>query len=67
MRLTPAQRFWLKQGFMDKAGRISVPVRARASGAVWRMLERLRERGLVEGPPWRITGLGEDAMAETKR
>lgn len=27
------------------------------------MLERLKERLLVDGPPWQITGFGEDALA----
>ena len=61
MGLTPSERHRLQDALRND-GKIEYGVRARMGGALRRMLERLRERGLVEGPPWRITERGYDAV-----
>lgn len=62
-KLTRAQRHWLRFAKNDREGRIRWGVRSNAGGSMRRMCERLKEMGLVEGPPYKITGLGEDALA----
>jgi hypothetical protein len=59
-KLTVAQRSTLE--IMRRTGR-SFRVRING-GATRRMLVRLRERGLVQGPPWRITKAGRQALKE---
>ena len=61
--LTPAERLILMQGRRE-GGDICLSEPQRRGGAIIRMLERLRERGFVEGPPWRITQSGLDLLRE---
>ena len=60
--LTSAQRGWLQYGMRDPRGRIWWGVRCNAGGSLRRMMEKLRARGLVRGPPWIITAAGRRAM-----
>lgn len=67
MSLTTAQARVLQSTVSDKNGEVTIICRQRG-GARWRMLLRMREALLVNGPwnndTWRITGAGEDALAE---
>jgi hypothetical protein len=61
-KLTRAQRTMLEQAILHNRNRIEYGVRAHTGGAIHRMLLRLRDRGLVIGPPWRVTLAGFDAV-----
>lgn len=67
MSLTPAQARVLQSAVSDKNGEVIIICRQRG-GARWRMLLRMRDALLVyepwENDTWRITGAGEDALAE---
>jgi hypothetical protein len=66
MKLTRAQRAALDEANLNGGDIPAASVRSRGGGSRRRMLERLREAALVEGPPWKITGIGEDVLAELR-
>ncbi len=63
-KLTRAQRSMLCSASRVKGGEIRWGIRSNAGGALHRMAEKLCQMGLVEGPPYKITEAGRDAIAD---
>ena len=62
-RLTKAQRWWLERAVTLKRGQPLVwGVKSNAGGSIKRMLQKLKDRGLIEGPPYKITDAGRAAL-----
>lgn len=66
-KLTKAQRDMLLAARDLGSALAHVGVRSRAGGAIWRMNQRLVERGLLEPDwPWAITPAGRALLGEKK-